>query len=105
MQSYRSAIQCPHCRQPSITMTSRELSPLVREIYLQCVNADCGHRFVVHQGVVRTLVPSLNPSPDISLPIVERSAAAARAAPSRHHAHRNYRPSAPSTRPTFTSIH
>lgn len=72
MRGQRRSILCPHCRQAAITMTSRELSPVVREIYLQCINADCGHRFVAHLGVVRTLVPSLNPSPEVSLPIVER---------------------------------
>ena len=55
-------------------MTSRELSPLVREIYLQCLQVNCGHRFVAHLGVVRTLIPSLNPSADVSLPVVERRA-------------------------------
>lgn len=72
MRGRRSSILCPHCRQPAVTMTSRELSPLVREIYLQCINVDCGHRFVAHLGIVRTLVPSLHPSPTVSLPIVER---------------------------------
>jgi|GEM_PF-143117 len=74
MRGYRRSILCPHCRQPAITMTSRELSPLVREIYLQCLQVNCGHRFVAHLGVVRTLIPSLNPSADVSLPIVERRA-------------------------------
>lgn len=72
MQASRLTIRCPHCRERAITMTSRELSATVREIYLQCVNAECGHRFVAHLGIVRTLVPSLNPSADVSLPIVER---------------------------------
>ena len=74
MRGYRRSILCPHCRHAAITMTSRELSPLVREIYLQCIHVDCGHRFVAHLGIVRTLVPSLNPSADVSLPIVERRA-------------------------------
>ena len=74
MRGHRRSIPCPHCRHAAITMTSRELSPLVREIYLQCIHVDCGHRFVAHLGIVRTLVPSLNPSADVSLPIVERRA-------------------------------
>lgn len=74
MRGRRSTILCPHCRLAAVTMTSRELSPLVREIYLQCINVDCGHRFVAHLGIVRTLVPSLHPSPTVSLPIVERRA-------------------------------
>lgn len=74
MHSNRCTIRCPHCRQRAVTMTSRELSDLVREIYFQCVNIECGHRFVAHLGIVRTLVPSMNPRDDVTLPIVERRA-------------------------------
>ncbi|NII74842.1 F420-dependent methylenetetrahydromethanopterin dehydrogenase [Dyella sp. SG562] len=53
-------------------MTSRALSPLVREIYFQCMGIECGHRFVAHLGIVRTLVPSMHPRDDVMLPMVER---------------------------------
>ena len=65
-------IACPHCRSRMRTITSRQLSDLVREIYLDCMNVYCSHRCVAHLGIVRTLVPSLTPSPAVSLPIVER---------------------------------
>jgi hypothetical protein len=54
------------------TITSRQLSTLVREIYFDCMNVDCGHRCVAQLGIVRTLVPSLIPNAQVSLPIVER---------------------------------
>ena len=56
------------------TITSRQLSPLVREIYFDCMNVDCSHRCVAQLGIVRTLVPSLMPNAQVSLPIVERRA-------------------------------
>lgn len=63
---------CPHCKDRMRTITSRQLSDLVKEIYLDCMNVECGHRCVAQLGIVRTLVPSLIPSPSVSLPIVER---------------------------------
>jgi hypothetical protein len=65
---------CPHCQSRMRTITSRQLSALVREIYFDCMNVDCGHRCVAQLGLVRTLVPSLTPCKDVSLPIVERRA-------------------------------
>lgn len=56
------------------TITSRQLSPLVREIYFDCLNVDCSHRCVAQLGIVRTLVPSLMPDAQVSLPIVQRRA-------------------------------
>lgn len=65
---------CPHCKDRMRTITSRQLSDLVKEIYLDCMNVECGHRCVAQLGIVRTLVPSLMPSRSVSLPIVERRA-------------------------------
>jgi hypothetical protein len=74
MTRNRNTIACPHCQSTMRTITSRQLSPLVREIYFDCMNVDCGHRCVAQLGIVRTLVPSLMPSAEVSLPIVERRA-------------------------------
>lgn len=70
----RNTMACPHCGTRMRTITSRQLSPLVREIYLDCMNVDCCHRCVAQLGLVRTLVPSLIPDAQVSLPIVERRA-------------------------------
>lgn len=72
MASNRNSIPCPECGGRVRTLTSRLLSDHVREIYFDCVNEDCLCRFVGHLGMVRTLVPRLTPSADVSLPIVER---------------------------------
>jgi hypothetical protein len=74
MTATSNSIPCPHCRSRMRTITSRLLSTLVREIYFDCMNVDCGHRCVAQLGLVRTLVPSLTPNADVSLPIVERRA-------------------------------
>ena len=74
MTAPRNTIACPHCQSRMRTITSRQLSPLVRDIYFDCMNVDCGHRCVAQLGIVRTLVPSLIPNAQVSLPIVERRA-------------------------------
>lgn len=68
------------------TITSRQLSPLVREIYFDCMNVDCSHRCVAQLGLVRTLVPSLMPNAQVSLPIVERRANDILISPATHQA-------------------
>lgn len=65
---------CPHCQGRMRTITSKRLSALVREIYVDCMNVDCSFRGVIQMGFVRTLVPSLTPSAEVRLPIVERRA-------------------------------
>jgi hypothetical protein len=72
MTAPRNSMACPHCQSRMRTITSRQLSPLVREIYFDCMNVDCSHRCVAQLGLVRTLVPSLMPNAQVSLPIVER---------------------------------
>jgi hypothetical protein len=74
MTAPRNTMACPHCRSRMRTITSRQLSTLVREIYFDCMNVDCSHRCVAQLGIVRTLVPSLTPNAQVSLPIVERRA-------------------------------
>jgi hypothetical protein len=62
MIANRNTITCPHCDGRVRTQTSRRLSALVREIYFECVDVDCGHRFVAQLGIV------------VRLPIIERRA-------------------------------
>lgn len=74
MMTSRIANACPHCRSRMRTITSRQQSPLVRDVYLDCMNVDCGFRCVAQVGIVRALVQSLIPNAQVSLPIVERRA-------------------------------
>ena len=73
MTGNHNTIRCPHCGSKVRTLTSRQLSTLVREIYFDCLDIiDCGHRFVAQLGIARTVVPSLKPAAGVSLPIVAR---------------------------------
>ena len=53
--------------------TSKEISPILREISYSCPDPECGHTFVVHAEAVRTLSPSAKPDPLVYLPISEHA--------------------------------
>ncbi|MGH8777567.1 ogr/Delta-like zinc finger family protein [Paraburkholderia sp.] len=54
----RISICCPVCSTRAIARTSRKLSDTLREITYRCENDACGHIYVAHLEVVRTVVPS-----------------------------------------------
>lgn len=60
------AMKCPHCRANAWARTSRELSPLLREIYYQCSDVECGHTWVATLEASRTLSPSAKANPTIT---------------------------------------
>lgn len=54
---------------------SDQLTALVREVRYRCDNDECGHQFVAHIEIIRTVQPSMQPRPDIFLPLATRKAA------------------------------
>lgn len=56
---------CPHCGSVAVTRTTREMSPLTRELYIQCCNFECGHTWRALLAAVATIVPSRTPNPAI----------------------------------------
>lgn len=66
MKHYLPAMKCPHCRTLGRIRSSKELSPLLREIYYQCDDLDCGHTWVASLEAIRTLSPSAKPNPAIT---------------------------------------
>lgn len=65
--------RCPHCKARALTRSSKEVSPILREVFYQCPDPECGHTFVVHAEAVRTLSPSAKPDPLVYLPISEHT--------------------------------
>jgi hypothetical protein len=61
-------ILCPHCNRPAKIRTSRAITPLTREAYVQCENVACCHVFRVIVSAVATIVPPLAPNPSVFLP-------------------------------------
>ena len=74
--------RCPHCQAPSTIRTSVQSSAILREMFYQCTDAECGHTFVVHAEAVRTLSPSAKPDPLVYLPISEHTRRAVTEQPS-----------------------
>lgn len=69
-------LRCPHCDGLAKLRTSRDITPLYRELRFQCSNVEdlddqgaCGHTFVASLVIERTIVPSARPNPRIKLPI------------------------------------
>ncbi|MFM0649004.1 ogr/Delta-like zinc finger family protein [Paraburkholderia bryophila] len=71
----RISICCPICLGRSVARTSRALSRTLREIIYRCENDECGHIYVANLEVVRTLVPSVIPHPDMNIPLSPKAAA------------------------------
>ncbi|MCL1861866.1 MAG: ogr/Delta-like zinc finger family protein [Proteobacteria bacterium] len=52
--------------------TSREVTRITREAYVQCENMDCCHVWKVIIGAITTIVPSLNPNPNVYINVSQK---------------------------------
>jgi hypothetical protein len=60
---------CPHCQALAKVRSSKQLTPLFKELRFQCQDLECGHTFVASLNIDRTIVPSLKPNPRIKLKV------------------------------------
>lgn len=60
-------LRCPHCRAVAAVRTSKELTPVFRELRLQCTDLDCGATYVASVTIDRMIVSSQKPNPRIRL--------------------------------------
>lgn len=67
--AYRHSVGCPHCKGDARVRSSRSLTPTCKQLYLQCSDIECGHTFVAAIEILRTIVPSAAPDPQVHLPI------------------------------------
>lgn len=63
------SIKCPHCRSAATTRTSREITPVYREVYFSCSNFECGHTYKAALSIVATISPSAMPDPRVVIPM------------------------------------
>lgn len=61
---------CPHCANRLHIRTSREVSLLTRELYMQCPNIDCAYTCKVLLSIAHTIASSLKPNPKAYLPVM-----------------------------------
>jgi hypothetical protein len=67
-------IACPHCGQATGVRNSRSMTPLVRQLQLQCVNPECGATFGADLSITHQISPSAIPNPAIMLRKVSAAA-------------------------------
>ena len=63
----RSALSCPHCGNALRTRSTRLIAPTVRQLYLQCVDLDCGAVFGADLTITHAISPSGRPNPAVHL--------------------------------------
>ncbi|QBP10133.1 ogr/Delta-like zinc finger family protein [Cupriavidus metallidurans] len=59
---------CPHCETRLHIRTSRAVSLLSRELYVQCPNVECAYTCKMLLSAVHTIAPSMMPNPKAYLP-------------------------------------
>lgn len=74
------SIKCHYCQSACITRTSREVSAVSRELYMDCTNPDCEASFVVVLTKTRNIRPSKRQElrPEVELPTAVAARAGAR---------------------------
>lgn len=58
---------CPHCGEPTRIRTTKTLSPIYREAYVQCTKPECGWSGKARVEIAETFNPSRQPNPDVRL--------------------------------------
>lgn len=58
-------IPCPHCGTHGQIRTSRRISEISKEAYIQCPNIECCHAWKAIVSAVATICPSLKPNPNV----------------------------------------
>jgi ssDNA-binding Zn-finger/Zn-ribbon topoisomerase 1 len=68
-------IHCPHCGHPGRIRTSRTITQITREAYVQCENIRCCHVWKIIISAVTTIVPSIHPNPEVFIRPAKKTAA------------------------------
>lgn len=61
--------RCPYCKGPAIIRNSEEVTILHRDIYLDCKNNQCGHRWKASLSFVHSISTPASLGTDITLPV------------------------------------
>ncbi|WP_416139048.1 ogr/Delta-like zinc finger family protein [Halomonas sp. HK25] len=62
-------IACPHCKDRTITRSSKRPAPVFYEVYAQCINPLCGWAGKIYVEFATTTAPSRSPAPEVSIPV------------------------------------
>jgi len=66
--------RCPHCDWIARVASRKSITATYDELFYECRNFDCGHRWKAALSFVHTLAPSATPKPGLDLPVYTRPA-------------------------------
>lgn len=66
-------LKCPHCSHGIRVRNSVEQHPLLRSMYLQCTNVNCGATFRGGLEITHEMSPSACPNRSIQLPMADHA--------------------------------
>jgi predicted RNA-binding Zn-ribbon protein involved in translation (DUF1610 family) len=69
MANTRNQNLCPHCGSKVLIRHSQVENPLLKTLYGQCMNLNCGWTGRAHMEWAATISPSATPNPEIDLPL------------------------------------
>lgn len=72
--------KCPHCCSTMTIRSSIQQHPLLRTIYMQCLNYKCGFSAGGNIEITHQISPSMIPNPTINLKTLDQISAARKAA-------------------------
>ncbi|RLL46406.1 hypothetical protein D9K79_08115 [Acinetobacter cumulans] len=67
----KASYQCPHCKSGMIARSSREVHALLRDIFLQCSNYQCGFSAGGILEITHEISPSARPNIEIQLQTIK----------------------------------
>ncbi|WP_288383293.1 ogr/Delta-like zinc finger family protein [uncultured Acinetobacter sp.] len=70
MANTRNQNACPHCGSKVIIRHSQVENPLLKTLYGQCQNLECGWTGKAHLEWAATISPSAIPNPAINIPVL-----------------------------------
>lgn len=59
--------RCPHCKAAGKVYSSRQITELYKQFYIQCRNPECAHAWLAELMVVHTITPSACPNPTLQI--------------------------------------
>lgn len=61
--------RCPHCGSIGRARSSYRITSIYTEYRIDCTNDECGHVWLAGVEVLRSLIPSSVPNPNIDIPL------------------------------------
>ncbi len=61
--------RCPICNGPARIRHSQQVTPLIKDLYCQCDNVDCGLTWKAQMEIIYVLSPSMIVNAEVEIPL------------------------------------